>query len=138
MKLRAPYLQAVAVSFALALSVAGCTSQWGCRVDTNQSDFEVLILPGVLVTSSVNGSVYPFVGEEWLPSNEPTFKIWRHPTGEATELRLGIEGHLSVSMPPGRYCFRASAHGFTAAVGRIEIRESAPARSIEVRLPIAN
>jgi hypothetical protein len=127
----------LAVLFALIVS-AGCTS-WTCRVDARPDDFEVRVLPGVVQTSRLAGAVLPYEGGEWLASNEPGLEIWPATGGSATtKLLLPIGGELPpIALPAGRYCFRASARGFTAAVGRIEIRRAAPVRRLDVHLPPA-
>jgi hypothetical protein len=127
------------VCLTLLLGMAGCAAPWACHVEASPEQFEVRMLDGVIVTSQVAGTVYPVGADEWLESNEPRFAVWRYPTGELTELRVDTQsGRVAVSLPEGRYCFRASAHGFNATVGRIEVRRSAPARVLDVRLSVAN
>lgn len=130
--------QRVIIVCVVAVTIMGCAARWTCPLGTMQEQFEIRVLSGVFVTSRVAGVLYPLDGDEWLAANEPIIIVWQHPAGEVTELRVGADGRFSVSVPPGHYCFRASARGFTATVGRIDVRNSAPARSMEIRLPVAN
>lgn len=129
-------LHVFALSF--SLGTAACATQWSCSIEPTH-EFEVAVLSSVVETSQVAGTVFPVGADEWLESNAPTFSIWSYPDGEVTKLQVhGDDGRFAVSLPDGRYCFRASAQGFNSVVGRIELRKSARARPIDLRLTVAN
>lgn len=122
----------------LLLGTAGCTTQWSCSVQP-ADEFEVGVLSGVVETSQVAGTVYPVGADEWLVSNVPALYIWRHPSGEVVKVNVDVRtGRFAVTLPDGRYCFRASAEAFNSVIGRIKVRQSAPARQTDVRLTVTN
>jgi hypothetical protein len=112
--------------------------EWQCRVDTDPGVFENTILPGVTVTRRLAGTVLPSEGD-WQEVEAPSLSIWRHPNGELQRVRVGKDGTIDdVSLEPGRYCYLVSARGFSNATGRLEIRERAPVRPVEVRIGVSN
>lgn len=121
------------VSFAMA-----CSARWACHLDPSGAQFAIAVLSNGFVSSRIAGVLHPLGGEEWLESNEPTLIVWKHPSGPVTELRVGSDGRFFLAVPPGNYCFRASARSFTTLAGRITVRKSAPAQPIELRLAVAN
>ncbi|HEX8152350.1 MAG TPA: hypothetical protein VF698_04450 [Thermoanaerobaculia bacterium] len=122
----------------LLIGTAGCTSQWRCSVPPTD-EFEVGVLSGVIQTSRVAGTVYPVGADEWVAANEPAVYVWQHPNGEIVKVNVDVRtGRFAVTLPDGRYCFRASAKAFNAIIGRIEVRQSAPVRPVDIRLTVAN
>ena len=130
-------LYRTAISCLMTVSMR-CSTSWTCPLGPTEGQFEIRVLRDAFISSNVSGVLYPLEGTEWLPSNEPTVFLWQHPAGEVTVIHVGLDGRFSVSVPPGHYCFRATAQGFTTTVGRIDVRNSGLIRSMEIRLPVAN
>lgn len=129
------------LAFALFLTVAcgsNSTNSWACRVAPAPDAFEIVVLPTVLVTSRIVGFVRPAADDDWSDVNEPVFEIWPYPNGSVATIRLNSGGQLpAIGLPHGRYCFRASAKGFSSVTGRIEVNPNVSIHALQVHLPAA-
>jgi hypothetical protein len=113
---------------------------WDCTVDTRPSDTIVRLVPRIVSSRHFVGAVHPMMAERWLAENQPILEVWSPDKQRwRRSIAIPLDGRIvPVDLPPGRYCFRASAVGFVSAVGRIQIERSALDTPLDLRLPLAN
>ena len=149
---RSILLYACAVlSIACCLILSGCldrttmpqtspSAEWKCVFDVRPNDTMILLLPGTVSTHRLVGTVKPFLGDGWLPESPALIEVWSHDNDRTRRRSLiALDGRIvPMNLPPGRYCFRASAVGFNSAIGRIRIVSSSRDAALDVRLHLAN
>ena len=116
---------------------ATSSGEWNCALEIRPNDTEIRLLPKIVSSHRILGTVKPLMTEEWLTENQPIFEVWS-PDDPRTRLRsrVGLDGRIvPMDLQPGRYCFRASAVGFGSVVGRIWIVRSVSDALLDVRLP---
>ena len=140
---RLAWLTALAlIALAVFSSCATRAGAAGARCDdsTRPGETELRLYPGVIVTSRIVGTVNPVDGEGWLAENQPTLEIWPHHDSAArVSHAVGLDdGRLeAIDLPPGDYCFRAHAAGFSGVVGKLRVVKSEEAHPLDLRLPLA-
>lgn len=110
---------------------------WVCEWKARASETEVVFLSGVHSTDRFVAIVKPLNGNEWLPTNEPTLEVWSYDKRVHRASRVGMDGSIeTMALPPGQYCFRASALGFATVIGRVRVDRRMTSGPLEVWLAL--
>jgi hypothetical protein len=110
---------------------------WVCEWNALASETEIVFLPGVHSTNRFVAIVKPLNGKEWLRTNEPALEIWSHDKRMHRTRRVDMDGSVEpVALPPGQYCFRASALGFATVIGRVRIDRRVSSTPLDVWLAL--
>ena len=106
-----------------------------CQPNVPLSDVEVVLLPGLHVTSALFGRVLPLDAESWTPENRAALTVWGSAVCPQSPMvfPIPLDGSVPrIALAPGVYCFQLSADGFSPVVGQIRIAPHARAVALEV------